>query len=166
MASASDLHDGDHSAQEYLTFTLGAEEYAIDILAVQEIRSYEPPTRIANAPDFIRGVINLRGTIVPIVDMRIKFATGTAEYTPFTAVIILTVGRRMVGIVVDTVSDVSRLNAAQIRPAPEFGAAVDTSYIRGVAPLDGRTLIVVNIEKLIHANDMALVDSTMTQAAA
>ena len=166
MAIMSDLQQDGDVAQEYLTFTLGAEEYAIDILGVQEIRSFEKPTHIANAPDFIRGVINLRGTIVPIVDMRIRFTTGSADYTPFTVVIILNIGQRMIGIVVDNVSDVMRLQSAHIRPAPAFGAAVDTSYIRGLATLDSRTLIVVDVARLLTAGEMGLVEASLEQAAA
>ncbi|MDP1527261.1 MAG: chemotaxis protein CheW [Rhodocyclaceae bacterium] len=145
-------------AQEYLTFTLGPEEYAIDILKVQEIRGYEPPTTIANAPAFIKGVINLRGIIVPIVDLRIKFGVGKADYTPFTVVIILSIVGRVVGIVVDGVSDVTSLRSEQIRPAPEFAATVDTRYINGLGTLGERMLIVVDIEKLMLSGEMALVD--------
>jgi purine-binding chemotaxis protein CheW len=145
-------------AQEYLTFTLGPEEYAIDILKVQEIRGYEKPTTIANAPAFIKGVINLRGTIVPVVDLRIKFQVGKAEYTPFTVVIILNIANRVVGIVVDGVSDVTSLRPDQIRPAPEFAATVDTKYIQGLTTLEGRMLIVVDIARLMLSAEMALVD--------
>jgi purine-binding chemotaxis protein CheW len=148
-------------AQEYLTFTLGPEEYAIDILKVQEIRGYENPTTIANAPAFLKGVINLRGTIVPIVDMRIKFNVGMADYTPFTVVIILNIAGRVVGIVVDSVSDVTMLRADQIRPAPEFAATVDTKYINGLGTLGERMLIVVDIEKLMISSEMALVDDAV-----
>src|SRR3954470_18752557 len=106
------------AAAEYLTFTLGSEEYGVDILKVQEIRGYEKPTAIANAPAFIKGVVNLRGTIVPIVDMRIKFELGDVRYDQFTVVIILNVGGRIVGMVVDGVSDVIGLTPEQMRPAP------------------------------------------------
>lgn len=147
--------------QEYLTFTLGSEEYAIDILKVQEIRGYEPPTTIANAPPFIKGVINLRGTIVPIVDLRLKFRVGDAEYTPFTVVIILNVAARVVGIVVDGVSDVIAMTAEEIRPAPEFSAAVNTRYIQGLATVEDRMLIVVDIERLMLSAEMALIDETV-----
>jgi purine-binding chemotaxis protein CheW len=152
-------------AQEYLTFTLGPEEYAIDILKVQEIRGYEQPTTIANAPAFIKGVINLRGIIVPIVDLRIKFGVGKVEYTPFTVVIILSLGGRVVGIVVDGVSDVTSLRAEQIRPAPEFAATVDTRYINGLGTLGERMLIVVDIERLMLSSEMALVDEAAEAAA-
>lgn len=149
------------AGQEFLTFTLGQEEYAIDILKVQEIRGYDAVTAIAHMPAFIKGVINLRGTIVPIVDMRIKFAVGTVEYTPFTVVIILNVGKRVVGMVVDTVSDVMRLDAEQIHPAPEFSAALDTRYIKGLATYEERMLIVVEIEKLMLSAEMALIDEAL-----
>jgi len=152
-------------AQEFLTFTLGPEEYAIDILKVQEIRGYEQPTTIANAPPFIKGVINLRGIIVPIIDLRIKFGVGRADYTPFTVVIILSIGTRVVGIVVDGVSDVTSLRAEQIRPAPDFAATVDTRYINGLGTISERMLIVVDIERLMLSSEMALVDASAGQAA-
>lgn len=145
-------------ANEFLTFRLGAEEYGIDILKVQEIRGYEMVTTIANAPDFIKGVINLRGAIVPIVDLRIKFRLGRAEYDQFTVVIILNVASRIVGIVVDSVSDVLTLVPDQIRPAPEFGAAVDTRYVTGIGALEERMLILVDIEGLMCGADMGLMD--------
>ncbi len=151
--------DEGNYTQEFLTFTLGAEEYAIDILKVQEIRGYEQPTSIANAPTYIKGVINLRGTIVPIVDLRIKFNVGTAEYTPFTVVIILNIGERVVGAVVDSVSDVIMLASGEIRPAPEFAATVDTRYIRGLCTHDERMLIVVDIERLMLSPELGLVDA-------
>lgn len=146
------------SVREFLAFKLGAEEYGIDILRVQEIRSFEQPTRMANAPAYILGVVNLRGVIVPIVDMRIKFGVGTVEYTPFTVVIILSLGGRVVGMVVDGVSDVTSLRSDQIRPAPEFAATVDTRYIKGLGTLGERMLIVVDIEKLMLSGEMALVE--------
>jgi purine-binding chemotaxis protein CheW len=160
--SSNELKLDDSHSQEYLTFTLGPEEYAIDILKVQEIRGYENPTTIANSPNFIKGVINLRGTIVPIVDMRIKFNVGKVEYTPFTVVIILNIAGRVVGIVVDSVSDVTMLRQDQIHPAPEFSASVDTRYIKGLCTLDERMLIVVDIERLMLSSEMALVDESLT----
>ena len=145
-------------ANEFLTFTLGDEEYGVEILKVQEIRSYEEPTTIANAPAFIKGVVNLRGVIVPIVDMRIKFGLGSAEYNQFTVVIILNVAHRVVGMVVDGVSDVLTLSAEQIRPAPEFGASLDTQYIIGLGTVDERMLILMDIERLMTSQDMSLTD--------
>jgi len=147
-------------AQEHLTFTLGPEEYAIDILKVQEIRGYDAVTTIANAPPFIKGVVNLRGTIVPIVDLRIKFGIGNVEYTPFTVVIILNISGRVVGIVVDSVSDVTMLSPEQIRAAPEFASTVDTKFILGLGTLEERMLIVVDIERLMLSSEMALVDAS------
>src|SRR5574343_1752206 len=148
----------DSIASEYLTFPLGSEVYAIDILKVQEIRGYEQPTLIANAPTFIKGVINLRGTIVPIVDLRIKFNLGKVEYTPFPAVIILHVAGRVIGTVVDSVSDVISLTRAQIRPAPDFSGSFDTKYILGLATVDSRMMIVTDIERLMTSADMELID--------
>ncbi len=145
---------------EYLTFRLGAEEYGIDILKVQEIRSYEPPTRIANAPEFIKGVVNLRGVIVPIVDLRLKLGCPTIEYNSFTVVIVLNVRNRVVGAVVDSVSDVLELKRDEIRPAPEMSsAAVDTSFITGIGAVSDRMLILMDIEGLMSSADMGLMDS-------
>ena len=145
--------------EEFLTFTLGKEEYGIEILKVQEIRSYEQVTTIANAPEFIKGVVNLRGTIVPIVDMRIKFNLGEVDYTEFTVVIILNVAGRVVGMVVDGVSDVISLAPEQIRPAPDFSSSFDVEYITGLGTVDERMLILVDIEKLMSGRDMALMDA-------
>jgi purine-binding chemotaxis protein CheW len=145
-------------ASEFLTFTLGGEEYGIDILKVQEIRSHEPCTRIAHAPDFIKGVINLRGVIVPIVDLRIKFGVGEAAFTPFTVVIILNIGHRVMGMVVDGVSDVIGLHAEQIKAAPEMGAAIDTRYLMGLGTVEERMIILVDIEHLMSSSEMALIE--------
>lgn len=146
---------------EFLTFTLGAEEYGMDILKVQEIRGYDAVTVIANTPPFIKGVINLRGIIVPIVDLRIKFNLGKIDYDQFTVVIILNLGSRVVGIVVDSVSDVLSLTPEQIKAAPALSAALDTRYIIGLGTVDERMLILVDIEKLMNSNEMALVDEAV-----
>ncbi|QID18275.1 chemotaxis protein CheW [Nitrogeniibacter mangrovi] len=145
-------------AQEFLTFTLGEEEYAIDILRVQEIRGYDAVTRIANTPSFIKGVINLRGTIVPILDLRIKFSLGDVTYNEFTVVIILSVGERVVGVVVDSVSDVITLDAEQIKPAPQFSSAMDSGHIRGIGTMDERMLILIDIERLLLSPELGLTD--------
>lgn len=144
---------------EYLTFTLGAEEYGIDILKVQEIRGYDVVTRIANAPSFIKGVINLRGVIVPIVDLRIKFNLGSETYDQFTVVIILNIGKRVMGVVVDGVSDVIQLSSDNLRPSPEFGSVLDTRYILGLGTVENRMIIVVDIERLMTSQEMSLVES-------
>ena len=143
---------------EYLTFTLGQEEYGIDILKVQEIRGYEAVTRIANAPPFIKGVINLRGVIVPIVDLRIKFNLGEPSYDQFTVVIILNIGKRVMGIVVDGVSDVIQLASDNLHPAPEFGSVLDTRYLLGLGTVEQRMIIMVDIEQLMTSQEMALMD--------
>jgi purine-binding chemotaxis protein CheW len=148
--------------KEFLTFRLGSESYGIDILKVQEIRGYEQPTTIANAPAFIKGVINLRGVIVPILDLRVKFRLPETKYDEFTVVIILNVASRVVGVVVDSVSDVLSLDPDAIRPTPEFASATfDTKYITGLANLDDGMLIMLDIEKLMTSSDMALVDAAM-----
>lgn len=144
------------SAREYLTFRLDQEEYGIDILKVQEIRGYEQPTRIANAPAFIKGVVNLRGTIVPIVDMRLKFNCAQADYNSFTVVIILNLRDRVVGIVVDSVSDVMELSAENVRSAPDVESAIDNGCILGLGSVGERMLILLDIEKLMSNADMGL----------
>lgn len=144
---------------QYLTLRLGAEEYAIDILRVQEIRSFEEPTRMVNAPEFIRGVINLRGVIVPIMDLRLKLNLPSVEYTEFTVVIILNVRGTVVGAVVDSVSDVVTLSTDAVKPAPQFDSAIDERFIVGLAQLAERMLIVMNIEVLMSDGEMGLVKS-------
>ena len=143
---------------EYLTFRLGGEEYGIDILRVQEIRSYEQPTRIANTPEFLRGVVNLRGVIVPIVDLRLKLGCG-ADFNAFTVVIVLNVKGRVIGAVVDSVSDVCELGGDMIKPAPLMNSGVDMSFITGIANVGERMLILMDIEGLMSASDMGLIEA-------
>lgn len=145
------------TSSEFLAFSLGDEVYGIDILMVQEIRGYEPVTKIANTPDFIKGVINLRGVIVPVVDMRIKFQLDAVDYNQFTVVIVLNVCGRVIGMVVDGVSDVIELAPDQIHAVPEFGSNLDTEYLRGMGTMDDRMIILIDIERLMSANDMALI---------
>ncbi|MGE8225243.1 MAG: chemotaxis protein CheW [Stenotrophomonas sp.] len=144
----------DTTGGEYLSFTLGNEHYGVDILKVQEIRGYDAVTRVPDAPDYIKGVINLRGTIVPVIDLRLKLRLDEARYDAFTVMIVLNVEDRVVGIVVDSVSDVIPLNAEQIRPTPEFGAAVDTRFISGIGTQDDRMLILLDIETLLDTADL------------
>lgn len=144
-------------AREYLTFRLDQEEYGIDILKVQEIRGYESPTRVANAPVFIKGVVNLRGTIVPIVDMRLKFNCAQAEYNSFTVVIVLNLRSRIVGIVVDSVSDVMELPQESLKAAPDIDSVIDSSAVLGLGSIGERMLILLDIEKLMSAPEMGLV---------
>ncbi|WP_454765850.1 chemotaxis protein CheW [Cupriavidus campinensis] len=156
-----DTQGSEASGQEYLVFTLGTEEYGIDILKVQEIRSYETVTRIANAPDFIKGVTNLRGVIVPIVDLRLKFNLGNVRYDHQTVVIILNVAGRVVGIVVDGVSDVLTLTGDDIKPAPEFGVSVSNEHLTGLGSVEGRMLILIDIERMMTSPEMELVEAEL-----
>ena len=144
---------------EALAFKLGNEEYGIKILKVQEIRGYESVTRIASAPEHVKGVVNLRGTIVPIVDMRIKFKLGEPTYNQFTVVIILNIQDRVVGMVVDSVSDVISLTADQIKPAPDMGGALNTDYLVGLGTVDERMIILVDIDRLMSSEEMGVIDS-------
>ena len=152
------MDEGDEIRNEFLAFTLGNEEYGIDILRVQEIRGYESVTRIANSPDFIKGVVNLRGIIVPVVDMRIKFSLGTPTYDQFTVVIILNIAGRVMGMVVDSVSDVTTLSPDQVKPAPEMGTTFDSDYLIGLGTLSERMLILVDIDKLMSSPEMGLIE--------
>ena len=159
MEKINDLTAG--GAREYLTFRLDQEEYGIDILKVQEIRGYESPTRVANAPDFIKGVINLRGTIVPIVDMRLKFQCSKAEYNTFTVVIVLNLRHRIVGIVVDSVSDVMELAPESLKSAPDIDSVIDSAAVVGLGSVGDRMLILLDIERLMSSPDMGLVSDDL-----
>ncbi len=149
------------SIREFLAFKLGAEEYGIDILRVQEIRSYEEPTRIANVPPFIKGVINLRGVIVPIVDLRMKFNLERADCDDFTVVIVLDIGSRVLGMVVDAVSDVVTLAAEQLRRVPDFNAAIAGDHLLAIGALQDRMLILVDVVKLMSSVDIGLIPDTV-----
>lgn len=145
------------TANEYLTFALGEEEYGVEILKVQEIRGYDTVTRLPDAPDYIKGVINLRGTIVPVIDMRLKFRLARVEYNALTVMIVLNVADRVVGMVVDSVSDVIQLEAEQIRPVPDIGSAIDRRFITGIGTQGERMLILLEIERLMTSAEMGLV---------
>ncbi len=147
------------AVREFLTFRLGAEEYGIDILRVQEIRSYERPTRLAQSPDFIKGVIDLRGRIVPILDLRVKLQCPEASYTDFTVVIILDIGSTVIGTVVDAVADVVSLTPDLIKPTPQFERQghVDPAFVTGIASLGERMLIVMDIVALLSSDEIGLV---------
>ena len=142
---------------EFLAFKLGREEYGIDILRVQEIRSFEQPTRIANSPASVLGVVNLRGTIVPIIDMRIKFGLDEVKYDDFTVVIVLNMGKQVIGMVVDAVSDVITLTPEQLRPVPEFSASIESRNLLAIGSVGERMLILLDIEKVLS-------DATVTLA--
>ena len=149
-------------ANEYLTFRLDSEEYGIDILKVQEIRGYDTVTKIAGAPAFIKGVINLRGVIVPIIDLRVKFNLCEAKYDAFTVAIILNLAGRIVGAVVDSVSDVLELDPAQVKAVPEFKSMMDADYITGLGSVgtgdEARMLILLDIDRLMSNEDIALIN--------
>lgn len=145
--------------QEVLIFTLGQEQYGVDILKVQEIRDYTNVTRVAGVPDFIRGVTNLRGEVVPVVDLRLKFAIGAADFTSETVVIVINVNERIVGVIVDSVSDVVSLTPEQVTPAPRFGNQINSNYLLGLANVDERMLILLNVDTMLSSHEMQLTDA-------
>ena len=153
----------DLETKECLIIVLGGQEYGIDILRVQEIRGYDSQniTAIANMPEFIRGITNLRGVIVPIIDLRVKFQLQDTGYTEQTVVVVLNLHDRVVGVVVDGVSDVVNLRPEQIREAPQFSAAISTQYLTGIGTLGERMLILIDIERLMSSQDMALIERTI-----
>jgi purine-binding chemotaxis protein CheW len=144
------------SIREFLAFKLGREEYGVDILRVQEIRSFEQPTRMVNAPAFILGVVNLRGVIVPIIDMRIKFGMDEVKYDSFTVVIVLNIGKQVIGMVVDGVSDVMTLTPEQLRPVPEFSGSIDSQYVMAIGSVADRMLILLDIERVMSRVETGL----------
>ena len=154
----------EEAGREYLAFSLGGEEYAVNILQVQEIRAYERVTRIANMPAFIKGVMNLRGAVVPVVDLRVRFNVGKAEYDASTIVIVINIGARTIGMVVDGVSDVVSLKASQLRPAPQIAGVLTAEFLEGVAILDQRMLIIVDINGLMSSKEMGLLESATAAA--
>ncbi|MFC0250628.1 chemotaxis protein CheW [Massilia consociata] len=149
---------------EVLSFRLAKEEYAISILKVQEIRGYEEPTLLPSAPACIKGIMNLRGAIVPIVDMRILFNLGEPTYDQFTVVIVLNIRNHVIGMVVDSVSDVVTLAGDQVRPAPEMGTTNEGDYITGLGTVGERMLILLDIDRLMGSEQLGLI-AGMKQAA-
>jgi purine-binding chemotaxis protein CheW len=148
-------------AQQFLTFKLAGQEYGVGILTVQEIRGWSAVTKVPHTPAWLLGVINLRGVVVPIIDLRVKFNFASAEYNETTVVIILTLATRVVGVVVDGVSDVISLGAAEIKPAPSLGDGAQTSHIIGFGTLDERMRILMDVEKLMAGADMGLLDKAI-----
>lgn len=157
VSSSTASTSGIKPTQQFLTFRIGSEEYGMDILKVQEIRSYEAPTRVAHAPSFVKGVVNLRGVIVPIMDMRIKLGVE-AQYNGFTVVIVMNIGNRVLGMVVDSVSDVLELEADQIRAAPEISAAIDSRHVTGLGKVGERILILLDIAGMVSSPEFGLMD--------
>jgi purine-binding chemotaxis protein CheW len=142
-------------ANQYLTFTLGAEEYGIEILKVQEIKGYSAITHIPNAPPHVKGVMNLRGTVIPVVDLRRKFSMELVEFNKFSVIIVVMVGERVAGLVVDAVSDVLDIDSASVRPTPDFGSGADTRFIRGVASMGEKLVVLLDIDRLVTEEDVA-----------
>ncbi|MDQ7844864.1 MAG: chemotaxis protein CheW [Armatimonadota bacterium] len=142
---------------QYLTFTLGEEAYGLPILAVQEIRGYAPITRVPNTPPHVRGVMNLRGTIVPVVDLRTRLGLAETVPTPFTVIVVVTVAARSVGLIVDAVSDVLDLGAGDLEPPPEFGSGVDVRFITGVARSGGRLILLLSLERVLDREGLEAV---------
>jgi purine-binding chemotaxis protein CheW len=157
VSNAAQAAGGVKPSKQFLTFRIGSEEYGMDILKVQEIRSYEAPTRIAHAPSFFKGVVNLRGVIVPIMDMRIRIGTE-AQYNAFTVVIVMNIGNRVLGMVVDSVSDVLELNSDQIKQAPELGSSIDSKHVTGIGKIGERILILLDIAGMVSSSDFGLME--------
>lgn len=167
MASNSDFGLGNIDGNnQYLVFVLGDENYAIDLLSVQEIRSYEKVTRIANSPSFIKGVTNLRGVIVPIIDLRIKFNLENVKYAAETVVIVVNIGSKVMGFVVDSVSDVTSISKELLQPPPEFTLSSSSDYISSIATVNEQMLIVMDIGKLMTNDEILSIKETVTDQAA
>lgn len=160
MDNQPDLIDSDVNANlaQYLSFTLGDEEYGVDILRVQEIRSWEPVSRIPNVPAYEKGVVNLRGAIVPIIDLRERFQLGSTDYGPTTVVVVLQTfykdHTRIMGVVVDSVSDVVNIDRQTIQTAPKFGSKVSTEFLTGLASINGRMVMLLDVDKLLKLEGM------------
>ncbi len=153
MTTAMTNSDSNSSARQMLTFRLGEEGYGVDILRVKEIRGWSPVTRIPKSPTHVLGVLNLRGSIVPIIDLRVRFCLEKAEFTPLTVIIVLSItsgtSSRECGLVVDSVSDVLEINSELMRPAPNLSGGVDEELIHGLANVDGRMMILLNVDELV-----------------
>lgn len=163
----SDIIANDNGHEQYLTFMLAGEEYGVDILRVQEIKGWDSATRIPNTPDYVQGVINLRGTIVPIIDLRMRFNLEKLEYGPTTVVVVLKVEsenkHRTMGIVVDGVSDVYSISADELKSAPEFGDDVNAEFVKGLATIDEKMVIMLNIDKLLNSRELSVLDSAANE---
>ena len=144
---------------QYLTFRLGEEEYGVEILKVQEIKGYSAITPMPNTPRHLKGVMNLRGTIVPVVDLRAKFSMAEAEYNQFTVIIVVTVGAKVMGLVVDAVSDVLNIPKADIQPTPDFGAEVDVRFINGMAKAGEKLVVLLDIDRVLGGEEITALGS-------
>lgn len=153
------------AAAQYLTVNLAQEEYAIDILAVREIRGWTPVTRIPQAPSYVLGVLNLRGAIVPVLDLRLRFGLAREEYTATTVTVVVTVANRLFGVVVDAVSDVLDVQSDQIRPVPDMGTAVDTEYLKGLTAVEERMVLLLDVDKLLQPQDAQMLEAALPAVA-
>ncbi len=156
--------DAEMAAVQYLTVSLAQEEYAVDILAVREIRGWTPVTRIPQAPPFVLGVLNLRGTIVPVLDLRLRFGLPREEYTATTVTVIVSVAGRLFGVVVDAVSDVLDVTADKVRPVPDMGTTVDTEYLKGLTAVDDRMVLLLDVDKLLQPQDAQMLEAALPAA--
>ena len=155
LGTATGQVSNNERANQYLTFTLGAEEYGIEILKVQEIKGYSAITHIPNAPPHVKGVMNLRGTVIPVVDLRRKFSMEMVEFNKFSVIIVVMVGEKVAGLVVDAVSDVLDIDSASVRPAPDFGSGADTRFIRGVASMGEKLVVLLDVDRLVTEEELA-----------
>ncbi len=145
--------------RQYLTFQLGEEFYGVNILKVQEIKGYTNVTRIPNTPDYMKGVLNLRGTIVPIINLRMKFGMEQIEHTAFTVIVVVVVRERVMGMIVDAVSDVLTVGANDVKPSPSFGTKVNTSFIDGIATAQEHLVTLLDIDQVLTDHEMEQVES-------
>jgi purine-binding chemotaxis protein CheW len=146
---------------QQLTFSLAGEEYGVDILAVREIRSWSRVTRIPQTPDYVLGVLNLRGAIVPVMDLRLRFGLQRESYGDDTVMIVVAIGERLFGIVVDAVSDVVDIDPATIKPVPDMGAVVDTRYLKGLVTHVDRMVMLLDVEKLMRPEDVETLEAAL-----
>jgi len=159
-------HATREATREVLVFVLGKEEYGVDILKVQEIRGYEKVTPIPAAPAYLKGVVNLRGIIVPVIDLRIKFGLADPKYDSFTVVIILRLATRVIGMVVDGVSDVVALAPSEVKAAPQLGSLVDSSFLAGLATQGDRMVLLLDIERFLSSAELNLLGQAVDTAKA
>jgi purine-binding chemotaxis protein CheW len=155
----SNLTGFSNDGHQYLTFKLREEEYGIEILRVQEIKGFSRITPLPNTPRYLKGVLNLRGTVVPVVDLRTKFNLPETEYDRFTVIVVVTVGKKVVGLVVDAVSDVLGIAPGDVEPAPDLGAGIDTSFMTGMAKAGDRLITLLNVEKLVNHEELAAAET-------
>lgn len=164
MTSDTDQPDLDEKTSQYLTFILGGEEYGVDILKVQEIRGWESATNIPNTPEYVLGVVNLRGHVVPIVDLRLRFSLASADFGSATVVVLVKVAQgdteRTVGMVVDAISDVYVVKDSDVREAPDFGGAMATEFITGLATVDEKMVVLLDVDHLVNAGVLEIHQNT------